>query len=304
MYDLVVIGNPSFDLITNRISRNNSRVLSGPMMYTARSAALLGIENMAIIGALSSEHHDFFIDQLYELGIPEYYTLDSPDTGGFEIQYDNDGNYSFLSLLGVPRSIGIRDIPEEFLSTRIIVLAPLLQEIDAELIEWICNSTDATIILDPQLRTNGSNNTIAIVSQLNVIEKTRSYLDFIKPNENEATLISGEKDVFLAAELLVESLAENCIITRGSQGCLLYDGDEFVQIPAYKANAIDTLGAGAVFSAGFSLGLLETEDLPECAALGLSAASFKIETSGMNFILNREKIQARAKELVCESDIR
>jgi sugar/nucleoside kinase (ribokinase family) len=303
MYDLVVIGSPSFDRLIDQPT-NNGRYLSGPAVFTAKCAAQLGIENMAIVGPISQHYLDRFRFYLDKLGIPEYYAINSPDTGGFEIKNNGSTEPDYLSVIGVPKTIGIRDIPDEFLSSQIIIISPLLQEISAELIEWICSSSDATILLDPQLRDASAEQKLTVASELQVIEKTRSFLDFIKPNEPEAFLITGEKDIFLAAELLVESLAEHCIITLGKNGSLIYDGKEFTIIPSYPTDPIDTLEAGAVFLAGFTLGILNEKTIAYCGALGSAAASTKIESTGLEFNAIRSEVEQRANDIFDNLTIR
>ncbi len=297
MYDIVVIGSPSFDRFVRGSVSDNGRSLSGPAAYSARSAVQLGIQNMAIVGFLSEQYRDQFAAQLDELDILEYYPINSPETGGFEIEYNGGADASVVSVLGVLKSIGIRDIPDEFLSARIILLTPLLQEIGAELIEWICNSSDATILLDPQLRDAGVDMKPRNTSVLNVIEKTCSFLDFIKPNELEASLITGETDMYLAAELLVESLADSCIITMGKNGSFIYDGHSFVVVPTYPTQPKDTLEAGATYLGGFASGLLEGWNLADCGALGAAAASQRIENSGLDFSVNRSEVEKRAAQI-------
>jgi sugar/nucleoside kinase (ribokinase family) len=294
VYDLVVIGSPSFDRVVHSQGPENERRLSGPVMYTARSAAQLGIENMALIGSLSRQYLDRFANCLNELGIPEYYSIDSPDTGGFEVEYNGGNDPSYLSVLGVPKSIGIRDIPDEFLSARVIVLSPLLQEIGAEFVEWLCNSSNASILLDPQLRDVGIDKKLKVVSELQIIEKTRCFLDFIKPNEQEAYLITGERDVFLAAELLVDMLAENCIITLAEKGSLIYDGNLYTLVPSYPSHPTDTQGAGAAFLAGFVNSRLEGRSMTDAAAFATAVASQKIEYPGLEFHLTKSQAEERA----------
>jgi sugar/nucleoside kinase (ribokinase family) len=304
MYDLVVIGSPSFDLVAKGQRQGNGRSLSGPAIYTARSAAQLGIENMALIGSLSRQYLDQFTNCLHELGIPEYYSIDSPDTGGFEIEYNGGADPSYLSVLGVPKSIGIRDIPDEFLSARVIILSPLLQEIGAEFVEWLCNSSSATILLDPQLRDMGTDKQLKMVSELQIIEKTNCFLDFIKPNELEAYLITGEKDVFLAAELLVDMLAENCIITLAEKGSLVYDGNVYTIVPSYHSHARDTQGAGAAFLAGFATGYIEGKNMVDAAAFATAVASQRIEYTGLEFCLSRSRVEERALHVSSSITIR
>jgi sugar/nucleoside kinase (ribokinase family) len=296
MYDVVVIGSPSFDRVFPA-QQEGKRSLSGPALYAARSAAQLGIENMVVIGSLGKNYLDQFADSLNELGIPEYFSIDSPDTGGFEIEYNGGPNPSFLSIIGVPKPIGIRDIPDELLSSRIVILSPMLQEINAEFVGWLCDSSDANILLDPQLKDIGLNKNLKVVSELQVIEKTQSFLDFIKPNEYEAHQITGESDIFLAAELLVELLAENCIITLADRGSLVYDGNVFTLIPSYPVNPRDTLGAGDAFLAGFVSCLLEGRSIADSGAFASAVASQKIEYTGLEFTLSRSLIEKRAMQI-------
>ena len=158
--------------------------------------------------------------------------------------------------------------------------------------------------MDPQLRTSNGGGRIAIIDTMELVSKTTCFLDFIKPNEEEAFLITGENDPFVAAEILVDTLAENCIITRGAQGCILFDGKEFKIIPAFKVNAFDTLGAGAAFLAGFVSGLLSDNGYDYCGALGASVASFKLLGSLTDFHLDRRRALARADDIALNIKIR
>jgi sugar/nucleoside kinase (ribokinase family) len=238
------------------------------------------------------------------LGIPEYYTIDSPETGGFEIECNDNEEPIYTRVLGIPKSLGIRDIPEEFLSSKIIILSPLLQEIDAELVEWIVNSSDSLIMLDPQLRTADENRKLTIISELFVTSKTRSFIDYIIPNEHEAFLITGEVDPFLAAEIIVDSIADHCIITLDSQGSLLFDGEKFSIIPSQTIEVCDVDGAGPAFVAGFASGLLDNQINPKCAALGTAVAGFKVLGRGTDFQLNLSQVRRRAEEIALDIETR
>lgn len=303
MYDLVVIGSPSLDRVLRDVNLFTENVLSGPSIISAATATRLGIENMIVIGSFSSQDSSLLENQLEKLDVPEYFKIDSPETGGFEIEFNGDNDPLFRRILGTPKSIGIRDIPEEFLSTRYIMLSPLLQEVGAELIEWLCNSTDAIILMDPQIRTSKPGSMIGIIDELDITSKTSCFLDYIKPNEEEARLITGESDPFVAAEILVDTIAENCIITLGGRGSILFDGTEFRVIPAFAMNNTNSFGAGAAFLTGFVSGLIENEDPAFCAALGASVASFKISGENTNFILDRIMAHKRAREIASEIQI-
>lgn len=274
MYDLTVIGSPSFDWITHNSVKRDSRTLAGPALTAALTTSRLGIENMVFIGSISTEFETLFINEINRYGIPEYFAIDSPETGGFEIECYDDKNPVISGVLGVPKSIGIREFPEEFLSAKIIALCPLLQEVDAELVEWICNSSDAMVLLDPQLRTVDDNRKLSIISELFVASKTRSFIDYIIPSEHEAFLITGESDPFVAAEIIVDSIADHCVITLDSQGSLLFDGKKFSIISSQTSKVCELMDANSAFLGGFAYGLLNDYVPASCAALGTSVVTF------------------------------
>jgi len=280
MYDLVVIGSPAFDRIIRNSMQSNGRTLSGPAITTTVTSFKLGIEHMVFVGSLSSEFTPQLVSNFDSLGIPEHYTIESPETGGFDIEYNGREEPVFTNVLGIPKVLGIRDIPEEFLSSKIIILSPLLQEIDAELVEWICNSSDALVLLD------------------------RSFIDYIFPNELDAFLITGETDPYVAAEIIVDSIADNCIIILDSQGSLLYDGKKFSIIPSQTIEVCDSNGAGAAFVAGFAFGLLSNQQPADCAALGTSAAGFKLLGNGIDFQMDQSQVQSRAVEIALDIETR
>ncbi len=282
MYDLVVIGNPTI---------HNGR-LTGPSIYSAATAAKIGFEQLAIVSSLGPKLTAKFIQGIETLGIPEYFIIEANGTGAREIR--NPTLDKELSVLGIPDKITIQSIPDEFLNTQIILLSPSLQEINAEFVEWICNSTDAQVFLDPQLRQLNSENRLEVIREFSVTEKTQSYLDVIKPNLLEAELITGESDPFLAAELIVEWASETCIITLGEQGSLVYDGNDFSIIPPYRTEEVDSVGAGAVYLAAFASQSITGNSLIDSGVYATSVSSLKVEHQGLDFLLDEIEIRRRS----------
>ncbi|MGY5881115.1 MAG: PfkB family carbohydrate kinase, partial [Candidatus Thorarchaeota archaeon] len=297
MYDLAVIGCPSIDWITHNSVKRASRILSGPAFTTALTTSKLGLEHMVLIGSISSEFETQFVREFNNYGLPEYFMVDSPETGGFAIECYDDEDPVITGVLGIPKSLGIREIPEEFLSSKIIALCPLLQEIDAELVEWICNSSDAQILLDPQLRTVDENRELSVISELYVASKTRSFIDYIIPSEREAFLITGESDPFVAAEIIVDSIADHCVITLDSQGSLLYDGKKFSIIPSQSAKICELMDASSAYLGGFAFGLLNDYTPASCAALGTSVVTFMTPEDRPDINLNHTEVMQKANEI-------
>ncbi len=285
MYDVVVIGNPTF----------HDGLLSGPGIFSAATAARLGIEQVAIISTVSTQVTDAFIQGVDGLDIPEYFVIEAKEKGVVQVQTPYLGQET--SILCIPDKINIRDIPDEFLHTRAVLLSPALQEITAEFIEWICNSTDALVYLDPQIRRLDSKGHLEVIRDFSVTEKTQSYLDIIKPNQLESELITGEADPFLAAELIVEWASEACIITLGKNGSLVYDGKDFSIIPSFPIEEVDSTGAGAVYLAAFTTKAIDTNSFIDCGAYASSVASIKVEHKWMDFVFHKSEVDSRTTEI-------
>lgn len=95
------------------------------------------------------------------------------------------------------------------------------------------------------------------------------YIDYITPNETEIeTLvqkkIDGEEDLKEAARVLFDKGVNVVINKQGSRGAAIITRDDYVRVPGFKVNAIDTTAAGDSFNAGFAFALSEGKSLVEC----------------------------------------
>src|SRR5690606_10765809 len=68
-------------------------------------------------------------------------------------------------------------------------------------------------------------------------------VDLLFCNETEALTWTGTDDIEAAAEDL-KSIARSFAITLGSEGALVFDGQDYHRIPATPVKAVDTNGAG------------------------------------------------------------
>ena len=97
-------------------------------------------------------------------------------------------------------------------------------------------------------------------------------VDLLFCNEEEALIFTGTKDLKDAREKL-KQVAKRFAITLGANGALIYDGDTFIQIEPYKVRAIDTNGAGDMFSGAFIYGITHHHSFAEAGKLASLASS-------------------------------
>ncbi|WP_035127783.1 PfkB family carbohydrate kinase [Conexibacter woesei] len=102
----------------------------------------------------------------------------------------------------------------------------------------------------------------------------------LTPNEHEATALTGEPDPDAAAHALAARTNAPVVVTLGARGALLHDGGQTTVLPAPPVEAVDTTGAGDVFSGVLTLALAEDAPLRDAVARAIDAAAASVTTRG------------------------
>ncbi|KII36913.1 ribokinase [Pseudomonas fluorescens] len=110
-------------------------------------------------------------------------------------------------------------------------------------------------------------------------------IDYLIPNESEATVLSGLQVDSLdtaesAASRLIAMGAGKVIITLGAQGSLFANGQDFEHFPAPKVQAVDTTAAGDTFVGGFAAALANGKSESEAIRFGQIAAALSVTRAG------------------------
>ena len=104
-------------------------------------------------------------------------------------------------------------------------------------------------------------------------------VDVFLPNEREACKIAGTEDLNAAMERLGE-IVPLVVVKLGAKGALARRGGERVECPAVKVDAVDPVGAGDSFDAGFLHHYVRGADLATCLVWGNLAGAFSTTRSG------------------------
>jgi len=97
-------------------------------------------------------------------------------------------------------------------------------------------------------------------------------VDLLFCNEKEARLWSGESDTDKAC-LALQSKAKQFVVTRGPEGALAFDGNEYIAIAGNSVKAVDTNGAGDMFAGAFLYGVTQGWDFARSGKLASLAAA-------------------------------
>ena len=104
-------------------------------------------------------------------------------------------------------------------------------------------------------------------------------VDLLFCNEEEAMIYTGTDSVLEAREKLRE-VAKRFAITLGANGALIFDGDTYINIEPYTVKAIDTNGAGDMFSGAFMYGITHGHSYAEAGKLASLASSKVVSQFG------------------------
>jgi len=105
------------------------------------------------------------------------------------------------------------------------------------------------------------------------------FVDVFLPNEREACKAAGTDDLEIAIRKL-SALVPLVVVKLGRKGALAQRGNERVVSPPLAVDAIDPVGAGDSFDAGFLHEYLNCSDLPKCLAGGNRAGALSTTRPG------------------------
>jgi sugar/nucleoside kinase (ribokinase family) len=120
--------------------------------------------------------------------------------------------------------------------------------------------------------------------------------DVLLPNEREALALAGEDDVVAAARALA---ADGALVAvkRGAEGALAVHGGEVCEVTTPPRRAVDAVGAGDSFDAGFLAARLSGRPLGDCLRLGCACGALSTRAPGG---VDGQPTLAEAEELAAE----
>ncbi len=104
-------------------------------------------------------------------------------------------------------------------------------------------------------------------------------VDLLFCNDEEAMIFTGTESIVNAREKL-KQVAKRFVITQGSNGAIVYDGDTFINIEPYPASAVDTNGAGDMFAGAFLYGITHGHSFAGSGKLASLASSHVVRQWG------------------------
>ena len=144
-----------------------------------------------------------------------------------------------------------------------------------------------------------------------VLDSLLKRIDMLVVNDEEAELLTGDRNVVKAAAKILDSGPNRVLIKRGEYGVIEFSSDTVFAVPAYPLEeVVDPTGAGDCFAAGVMgelarSGDLSAQGLRRAIVYGSVMGSFVVEDFGPRRLrqLTSEMIEERYQLFVSLTDI-
>jgi sugar/nucleoside kinase (ribokinase family) len=256
----------------------------GAALYAAVTAHRLGLS----VGLLTSHADDFPLEDLPPQ--IEVVSVPAPETTRFDLG-EEDG-VRVLTLHASARPLGVTDVPDDWADARIVLLAPVFDEVD------------------PLIATRFPDASIGAAAQ--------GWLRRVEPGGRIAPgpwsapefLLGRLQALFLSVDDMGGQEDEAIawfervpvgVITAGRAGALLFVSGERYEVPVHPVDAVDETGAGDVFAATFLVRYQADADPWEAARAAACAASLAVSGTGWSRVPDKTLLEqavaySRARE--------
>jgi sugar/nucleoside kinase (ribokinase family) len=288
-FDVTIAGELNLDLIFYGLPDElppERELLADRMMLTLGSSSAIVAHNLAALGSrvgfqsLIGEDSlgTIALDRLAEGGVDISHVrkVPGPTTSGLTIILQRAGGRNILTYSGTIAELSLKDLDFDYLAdSRHFHLSSLylqqgLRPDVGELFRRL-KAAGLTISLDtnddPQDLWGGG------------LKDLLKYVDVLLPNAREATRITGTHDPELAIRQLAE-MVPLVVVKLGHEGALAQRGKERFTSPSRKVTAVDAVGAGDSFDAGFLHEYLRGSNLQTCLASGNRAGALSVTQPG------------------------
>jgi len=288
-FDVTIAGELNLDLIFYGLPDElppERELLADRMMLTLGSSSAIVAHNLAALGSrvgfqsLIGEDSlgTIALERLAEGGvdISRVRKVPGPTTSGLTIILQRAGWRNILTYSGTIAELSLKDLDFDYLAdSRHFHLSSLylqqgLRPDVGELFRRL-KAAGLTISLDtnddPQDLWGGG------------LKDLLKYVDVLLPNAREATRITGTHDPELAIRQLAE-MVPLVVVKLGHEGALAQRGKERFTSPSRKVTAVDAVGAGDSFDAGFLHEYLRGSNLQTCLASGNRAGALSVTQPG------------------------
>ncbi len=320
MYDVTALGELLIDFTYAGKSKDGMKLFEqnpgGAPGNFLTVLAKMGFKT-AMLGKVGNDMHGRFLaETIREQGIDADGIIvddDSFTTLAFvDIADNGERNFSFARKPGADTQLRFDEIDKNVLkNTGIFHIGSLSLTCEpARSATYsavdMARAYGAIISYDPNYRASLWKNEKTAVKEMKEMLK---FADIVKVSDEEAQLLTDEKNISKASDILLGYGPKLLAVTLGADGVLVRTADWDIVVPGFKTEAVDTTGAGDSFWGGFvgsfiksgkSLEELTQADLEDFARYGNATASLCVQKrGGIPAIPTKEEVEELLEMTVC-----
>jgi len=273
---LLVVGSIALDSVQTPFGETADAPGGSALFFAAAAAVLHPVQ---VVGVIGSD---------YPLGVLQKLTARGVDLAGVEqvkgesfrwkgkYSYDLSSRETLETRLGVFADFRPK-IPDKFRAAQYVFLGNIDPGLQLNVLDQV---------REPKLVACDTMN-YWIQSRREVLLQVLRHVDLVMVNDSEARELSGDWNVYRAAQWILDQGPRYCVIKQGEHGALLVGKDETFKVPAYPLQQVfDPTGAGDAFAGGFMAHLAATGDqsgdnLRRAMVYGGAMGSFAVEAFGV-----------------------
>jgi len=272
-FDLISVGNVSIDTI--KIQGNGGKhVVPGGSAAAVLTAASAFNLRTGLVSKVGEDFPDEWLLDLAERGIDIRGVKRQKASCRFELVYDENGALkNFDEIFNCEYDLNVKDIPEEYLSSRhfhISAAHPSNQSKFIKAIGEINHGSTVSLTLWPSYEKEYGETFV------NLLDK----VDILFCNNFEAKILAKDDNIYDAVKKVKKFGPKIIVLTKGAKGSAIYYKNDFFLFPALKANIVDRTGCGDSFAGGFLANYLIGSDIEKAGWAGTALASFTISKYG------------------------
>jgi sugar/nucleoside kinase (ribokinase family) len=236
-YDVIYIGNYTKDTIVS--PAGTTVVDGGAVNYAAHAAARLG-KTVAVITRLAREDQHV-VDKLEQSGIDCYPTYTASSTV-LKLEYPStDPDIRTLSVMSVAGSLTPREV-EKLDASAAVIGSSLRGEVGIDVIRAL-RDKNMLVAADMQGFVRVLRGTELKYEPWSDMDSTLALIDLVKSDAVEAEFLTGETDLYKAAEFYAERGPREIVLTH-KDGLLIYADNKFHEMKFYPARLAGRSGRG------------------------------------------------------------
>lgn len=279
--DVIINGLEQYPMADQEVFVNNIQLrMGGSAANVAMCLAKLGTDTTLFASVANDNLGSYIREQLSNAGVQLYASTtagieETNQSTGISVAISGKDSRSFISYMGTNACLNTEELDlnrlSQFDHVHLSAYAPsILLDQYSELAKR-AHLAGCTTSLDLGW-------TDEIIGNKKILSLLRE-IDVFFPNLNEARLLSGKDSKKEAAVFLSNFVRDVVVITNGAEGASAFRGNECIQ-KSYKVQAVDAVGAGDAFDAGFLHSYIQSRSLDQCVCYGTACGSYVVQSVG------------------------